>query len=227
MIDHNSIKCFVKQVRENRGRFTALALLYKDARVDMDELDKRYGPMGWKDEYTEVGGNLYCTISVWDEDKKQWISKSDVGVESYIEKEKGQASDAFKRAGFKWNIMRYLYSAPTIWIELDGEEVINIKGKLSAGVTLHVAELVVEDNKIAKLVIQDHKGKVRFDWSGKDVLPVAEPEGTLEELRAIAKEKVQKSTAPDPWKEQVLSGLPTYDMSTVERLLATDYLKGV
>ena len=135
MIDHNSIKCFVKQVRENRGRFTALALLYKDARVDMDELDKRYGPMGWKDEYTEVGGNLYCTISVWDQDKKQWISKSDVGVESYIEKEKGQASDAFKRAGFKWNIMRYLYSAPTIWIELEGGEVINIKGKLTAGVT--------------------------------------------------------------------------------------------
>jgi len=227
MIDNNSIKCFVKQVRENRGRFTALALLYKDARVDMDELDKKYGPMGWKDEYTEVGGNLYCTISVWDEDKKQWISKSDVGVESYIEKEKGQASDAFKRAGFKWNIMRYLYSAPTIWIELDGEEVINIKGKLSAGVTLHVAELKVEDNKITKLVIQDHKGKVRFDWSGKDVLPVAEPEGTLEELRTLAEEKVKASDHPDKWKATILAALPNYDLKTVEQLLATDYLKGV
>lgn len=227
MIDHNSIKCFVKQVRENRGRFTALALLYKDARVDMDELDKKYGPMGWKDEYTEVGGNLYCTISVWDQDKKQWISKSDVGVESYIEKEKGQASDAFKRAGFKWNIGRYLYSAPTIWIELEGSEVINIKGKLSAGVTLSVAELVVEDNKITKLVIQDHKGKVRFDWSGKDVLPVVEPEGTLEELRTLAEEKVKASDHPDKWKATILAALPGYDLKTIEQLLATDYLKGV
>ena len=91
-------------------------LLYKDARVDMKMLDEEYGPMNWQREHYMVGDRLYCTISIWDADKEQWISKQDVGVESYTEKEKGQASDSFKRAGFNWGIGRELYTAPFIWI---------------------------------------------------------------------------------------------------------------
>mgnify|MGYP001095927157 FL=1 len=75
-------------------------LLYKDARVDMRILDEVFGEMNWKRHHDVVNGNLFCTLSVWDDEKKEWVSKQDVGTESNTEKEKGQASDAFKRAGF-------------------------------------------------------------------------------------------------------------------------------
>ena len=91
-------------------------LLYKDARADMKILDETFGVLGWKRSHQSINGNLYCTIELWDEDKKQWISKQDVGTESYTEKEKGQASDSFKRACFTVGIGRELYSAPHVWV---------------------------------------------------------------------------------------------------------------
>ncbi len=94
----------------------AIALLYKTARVDMNILDAAVTPMGWKCSYREVKGNLYCEISIYDKDKQEWVSKEDCGIESREDNEgnqrKGEASDAFKRAGFKWGIGRELYTAP-------------------------------------------------------------------------------------------------------------------
>lgn len=69
-------------------------LLYKDARVDQRLLDEVVGPCNWKRSHQLIGDRLYCTVEIWDEDKQQWISKQDVGTESYTEKEKGQASDS-------------------------------------------------------------------------------------------------------------------------------------
>lgn len=92
-------------------------LLYKDARCDMNILDEAVGPMNWQRSHTRDNAN--CIVSIWDEDKKQWISKEDTGTESFTEKEKGQASDSFKRACFNWGIGRELYTAPFIWISKD------------------------------------------------------------------------------------------------------------
>lgn len=91
-------------------------LLYKDARADMKILDEVYGPLNWQRRHEMIGSNLYCIVSIWDDDKKQWISKMDVGTESYTEKEKGQASDSFKRACVSLGIGRELYTAPFIWV---------------------------------------------------------------------------------------------------------------
>ena len=89
-------------------------LLYKDARVDMDILDETVGAMNWKRQHSRDNAN--CIIEIWDEDKQQWIAKEDTGTESFTQKEKGLASDSFKRAGFNWGIGRELYTAPFIWI---------------------------------------------------------------------------------------------------------------
>lgn len=91
-------------------------LLYKDARADMKILDEVFGSMNWQRKHEFIGGSLYCIVSVWDEEKKQWISKMDVGTESHTEREKGQASDSFKRACVSLGIGRELYTAPFIWI---------------------------------------------------------------------------------------------------------------
>lgn len=91
-------------------------LLYKDARVDQRILDETFGSMYWQRSHQIIDGRLYCTVSIWDDDRKQWVGKQDVGTESNTEKEKGQASDSFKRACFNWGIGRELYTAPTIYI---------------------------------------------------------------------------------------------------------------
>ena len=91
-------------------------LLYKDARADMKILDETFGCFGWKRTHQSIDGNLYCTVEIWDKEKQLWIAKQDVGTVSYTEKEKGQASDSFKRACVSVGIGRELYSAPFIWI---------------------------------------------------------------------------------------------------------------
>lgn len=93
-------------------------LLYKNARVDMAILDETYGEFGWQNDYKEIKGNMYCGIAVLNETSGDWVWKWDCGTESFTEKEKGEASDAFKRAGFRWGIGRELYTAPFIWLSV-------------------------------------------------------------------------------------------------------------
>ena len=97
----------------------ASLLLYKDARCDMNILDETVGPLNWKKSYQLIDGQLFCTIDIWDDEKKQWISKQDVGVESNTEAEKGRASDAQKRAAVAAGIGRELYTAPKISIKCE------------------------------------------------------------------------------------------------------------
>lgn len=77
-------------------------LLYKDARCDMNILDETVGSFNWQRSHSRENAN--CTVSIWDEGKQQWISKEDTGTESFTEKEKGLASDSFKRACFNWGM---------------------------------------------------------------------------------------------------------------------------
>lgn len=70
-------------------------LLYKDARVDQNILDQTFGIFGWMRTHEKIGDALFCTVSIKGEDG-MWISKSDVGTESYSDPIKGAASDAFK-----------------------------------------------------------------------------------------------------------------------------------
>ena len=92
-------------------------LLYKDARVDQNILDETVGAMNWQRHHSRDNAN--CIVAIWDAEKSQWIEKEDTGTESFTEKEKGLASDSFKRACFNWGIGRELYSAPFIWISAD------------------------------------------------------------------------------------------------------------
>lgn len=95
----------------------ATLLLYKDARCDMNILDETVGPMRWKREHTRDNAN--CIVSIWDKETEQWISKEDTGTESFTEREKGLASDSFKRACVNWGIGRELYTAPLIKIRCE------------------------------------------------------------------------------------------------------------
>ena len=91
---------FRVQSINNGGYATILA--YKDARVDMNRLDDVVGHGRWKKDYNVINGQLFCGVSIYNEDIKEWTTKWDVGTESFTEAEKGQASDAFKRSCFNW-----------------------------------------------------------------------------------------------------------------------------
>lgn len=92
----------------------ATLLLYKDARCDQTVLDETVGAMNWQRHHSRDNAN--CTVSIWDAEKQMWISKEDTGTESMTEKEKGLASDSFKRACTNWGIGRELYSSPWIFV---------------------------------------------------------------------------------------------------------------
>lgn len=102
-------------------------LLYKDARCDMNILDEEVGAMHWQRSHSRDNAN--CTVSIYDSEIKQWVSKEDTGTESYTEKEKGLASDSFKRACFNWGIGRELYTAPFIWISANNCNLQDKNGK--------------------------------------------------------------------------------------------------
>jgi hypothetical protein len=133
-------------------------LLYKDARVDQNILDETFGIFGWQRSHQLIGDRLYCTVSVWDEKKQMWISKQDVGTESYTEKEKGQASDSFKRACFNLGIGRELYTAPFIWVPADKVSITERDGRYTTTDRFEVESIGYgEDGNINQITIRNTK----------------------------------------------------------------------
>lgn len=132
-------------------------LLYKDARCDMNILDETLGVTGWKRHHELINGNLFCTVEVYDDKKEEWIAKQDVGTESYTEKEKGQASDSFKRACFNLGIGRELYTAPFIWIPTGSVSIAKKGDKYTTYDRFKVSEITIENKKIIGLEIINEK----------------------------------------------------------------------
>lgn len=149
------IDCRVAMCKQNGVSL----LLYKDARVDQNILDEVFGIFGWQRSHQLIDGNLYCTVSVKNPETGEWVSKQDVGTESNTEKEKGQASDSFKRACFNLGIGRELYTAPFIWIPADGVKIENKNGKYSTYDRFSVKSITIEEGKIVQLEILNDSRK--------------------------------------------------------------------
>ena len=173
-------------------------LLYKNARVDMKILDELFTPMGWKRTHKLIGDRLYCQVEVWDAEKKEWICKEDVGVESNTEAEKGQASDSFKRACVNWGIGRELYTAPRISIELNDKEYTrDQQGKIRVWASFSVKSIGYDTKTrtITSLEIQDRFGNVRYSMNAPAAQPAPkEPSQAVKARRAAAGRSTQAET---------------------------------
>ena len=141
----DEIECRLNLVKENGVSL----LLYKDARCDMNILDETVGEYNWKREHLRENAN--CIVSLWDNEKKEWISKEDTGVESYSQKEKGLASDSFKRACVNWGIGRELYTAPFIWVT--DCNIRQAGNKYTCNDKFQVSKMKVEQGNIVELEI--------------------------------------------------------------------------
>jgi hypothetical protein len=165
-LTESEIEVKVKQVKENG----LVALLYKTARTDMDLLDECVGAENWVNDYREIKDNLYCGIGIKNGD--EWIWKWDCGIESREDDEgnekKGEASDAFKRAGFRVGIGRALYSSPFIWIPAEKANIKkNQSGKCTCNDKFKVERIVYSENekRIVGLAIINATKKERcFVW---------------------------------------------------------------
>ena len=99
----------------------------------MDTLDDIVGCANWSDKYERIGDTLFCSITVTFINfagKQCSVTKTDCGTESNVEKQKGEASDAFKRCAVKFGIGRDLYSQGSIFIS-DGNGLEKRGGKWS------------------------------------------------------------------------------------------------
>lgn len=151
----DEIECRVAQVTAKGCSL----LLYKTARVDRAILDETFG-QHWQNDFKVIDGKMYGGIGIYDEDLKEWLWRWDCGTESNTEAEKGQASDCFKRAGFKWGIGVELYSAPFIFIQTDTEKNSQGKYQLKNKYTKYEVKTIdySENGNINLLEIVDDKG---------------------------------------------------------------------
>lgn len=140
-------------------------LLYKTARTDMQILNETVGEYQWKCDYKEVKGNMYCGISIINPTTKEWVTKWDCGVESaFGDKEKGEASDAFKRAGFKWGIGIELYTSPFIYIPAKSCDIKLYNNKYATYDKFYVDTIEITNKEITALVIKNQNGVRVFSW---------------------------------------------------------------
>ena len=161
LLKADEIECRIARVKPNGVSL----LLYKTARTDANLLDEIVGEKNWQNDFKIIGDVLYGGIGIRENcmvSDSPWIWKWDAGTESYTEAEKGRASDAFKRAGFKWGIGRELYTAPFIWIGSD-------KAKITEGKCFDEFEVEEigynEKEEISRLKIINSKTRVVvFNW---------------------------------------------------------------
>ena len=179
LLKADEIECRVSRCSE-KG---VVLLLYKTARTDADLLDETVDPQNWQNDFKVVDGTLYGgigirvnetfarddgTIEAWND----WVWKWDAGTESNTEAEKGRASDAFKRAGFKWGIGRELYSAPFTFIPAGKCNIKESNGRFQCFDSFEVTGIDYEDEKICFLEISV-KGAVVFCWGEpKDAMKI-------------------------------------------------------
>lgn len=145
----------------NITQFGASLVMYVEARTIMDILDGTVGAENWESDYKDVKGVLYGGIGIYSEKKENNIWKWDCGTESFSEKEKGESSDAFKRAAVKWGISRELYKGPKVSVKVATQSRQDGKGyqiadkkdnsKLS---NAYVSDIAYDENRnIVKLII--------------------------------------------------------------------------
>lgn len=189
---------FRVQSINNGGYATILA--YKDARVDMNRLDEVVGPSKWKKDYRVINEQLFCGVSIFDVDTKEWVTKWDVGTESFTEAEKGQASDAFKRACFNWGIGRELYDYPFISIRLLDNEWSKESGRPKQTYHLKIRDWEwyseFTDGKLTFLAARDQNNNVRYQFGKmKKAKEVKKDEDA--NVKGLLKKKSDKSLDED------------------------------
>lgn len=174
-IDIKDVEFRIQSIgQDKKGRGWCTILAYKDARVDTNRLNDVCGIDGWQSKYEIIDGQLFCSVGVYSEKINGFVWKQNVGTESYAEKEKGRASDAFKRACFSLGIGIELYSYPFLFAYLYDDEFridTNKKDKRGNSVVVATNKLnlnkwswtKLDDKGVIHITAQDTLGRQRVE----------------------------------------------------------------
>lgn len=222
LLKASEIEAKIKQVSE-KG---VVILLYKTARTDMDILDEEFGPMNWQSEYREIKENMYAGIGVKNTETGEWVWKWDCGIESRADgdgnEKKGEASDAFKRAGFKWGIGRELYTAPFIFIPADAVELKKTqKGGLACYEKFDVKSIEYNEKtrEIKKVTITNSKGRVV--WSNDHSTPAEKPATKPAEKAESAPVQIPVGNLSNKCALDIMAADSTTDLISIYNAYAT------
>lgn len=200
-------------------------LLYKDARADMILLDETVGAENWQRSHELINGNLFCNVSI--KIDGEWVTKQDVGTESYTEKEKGQASDSFKRACVNWGIGRELYTSPFIWV--NNCTIIEKNGKPTTTDRFEVEFIEYDNNRnIIGLRIRNAKTKASvYEFKDNTGISTQTSEQKLTGAKAKAEMLKILNAKSEDYVKNVMDhySIATYKEITVE--IAEDFLKSI
>ncbi len=191
-------------------------LLYKDARCDMNILDETVGPMNWKKTYTRNNSN--CILSIWDENKNQWVEKEDSGSASgnNSERDKTLASDSFKRAAVAWGIGRELYTSPKCLFPVS--ELNDISAE-KCRESFSIKEITYKDRSIESVTIQASSGAeiiMNVDMSKSRIIkhktpkkmPAPKIEDSEASTKAPATPKIGNFQPEEGGKVDIVNNLP-------------------
>ena len=112
-------------LRTNKAKTEGYIAAYVDSRAIQRRLDKVVGWENWQNnfEVTQSSANgeptFVCNLSIYSEEKGEWLTKSNGAGCTDIEPIKGGLSSAFKRAASMWGIGRYLYDMKDIKCPVD------------------------------------------------------------------------------------------------------------
>ena len=189
------VECRIGNVSK-QGKGLSL-LLYKDARTDMSILDETVGAENWQCRYYECKGILFCSIGIFFGKREEWVWKDNAGAPSNMEAEKGNASDAMKRAGFCWGIGRELYSAPFIWVDAKDCNLTQNNGKWQCFDTFSVNHMEVKDGRITELqIINEKTRKIVFSRGSKKAEPpTPAPKASVPPKRVPTEAEVEEMKA--------------------------------
>lgn len=170
----------------------ATLLCYIDSRSVVELMDEAVGPYNWNFELVQVGDQVVGKMGIWDEDKRTWVVKSDVGSESNIEASKGLVSSIYKRCISRWGLQD-LYTVPRIVVDDDGY-----------GCKWKVGEITWNDNReCTHITLVNKFGKVMFTWDKDERknVQMTNQKDNVTILREFCKERI--SEEPE-WKDDII-----------------------
>ena len=175
-----------------KNKDKGLAVPYVTNRAIQDRLDDVLGPENWRNEYkpwhnANKKESQLCGISIYLEERKEWLTKFDGAEDTDIEPVKGGLSDSMKRCAVQWGIGRVLYKMTDVWVQVEQ------KGN----------SVFIMDSERPKL------NKAYLDMLGRLGLTPAQPGGLQAQLTPAPDKTAPKDDAPAPQPRRQQQTQPT------------------
>ena len=216
----DEIDCRVQQIKPNGLSL----LLYKDARCDQNILDETVGAMNWQRHHNRDNAN--CIVSIWDSEKNQWVEKEDTGTESRTEKEKGLASDSFKRACFNWGIGRELYTAPNMFVlAKDLSTLKEENGRYTCRDAFEVTDIQYIDRNICYVRIRNRKTGNEIEF-GTPAEAKAEEKAAADSIIDGIKKKVLTDKAAEKGIDMAKI-LARYHIASIDEMTVDNWMRAI